>query len=191
MKLAGLIVIAALGLSACATPQISQSRYELTSTPGLWLQHGIETDPLALAQLEAELGSRGETSFAGAYLGQRTASAAGKKLYSRSGSLANAPGQADDKNCSDFTTAAEAQKYFLSVGGPTRDPNNLDGDGDGLACEWGKTLQTSYAAYKRSRKATYNAPRSTRRSSYSRCYVGPRGGTYTITASGRKNYGGC
>lgn len=23
------------------------------------------------------------------------------------------------------------------------------------------------------------------------CYAGPRGGTYTITASGRKNYGGC
>lgn len=23
------------------------------------------------------------------------------------------------------------------------------------------------------------------------CYVGPRGGTYTITKSGRKNYGGC
>ncbi|CAG9171470.1 YHYH domain-containing protein [Cupriavidus respiraculi] len=23
------------------------------------------------------------------------------------------------------------------------------------------------------------------------CYTGPRGGTYTITASGRKNYGGC
>ncbi len=23
------------------------------------------------------------------------------------------------------------------------------------------------------------------------CYVGPRGGTYTITASGRKNYAGC
>jgi len=23
------------------------------------------------------------------------------------------------------------------------------------------------------------------------CYVGPRGGTYTITASGRKNYNGC
>ena len=23
------------------------------------------------------------------------------------------------------------------------------------------------------------------------CYVGPRGGTYTITASGRKNYSGC
>ena len=25
----------------------------------------------------------------------------------------------------------------------------------------------------------------------STCYVGPRGGTYTITRSGRKNYGGC
>jgi hypothetical protein len=23
------------------------------------------------------------------------------------------------------------------------------------------------------------------------CFTGPRGGTYTITASGRKNYGGC
>ena len=23
------------------------------------------------------------------------------------------------------------------------------------------------------------------------CHTGPRGGTYTITASGRKNYGGC
>jgi hypothetical protein len=23
------------------------------------------------------------------------------------------------------------------------------------------------------------------------CHVGPRGGTYTITASGRKNYSGC
>jgi len=23
------------------------------------------------------------------------------------------------------------------------------------------------------------------------CYTGPRGGTYTITASGHKNYGGC
>ena len=24
-----------------------------------------------------------------------------------------------------------------------------------------------------------------------KCYVGPRGGTYTITKSGRKNYSGC
>ncbi|WP_373459687.1 YHYH domain-containing protein [Cupriavidus necator] len=28
-------------------------------------------------------------------------------------------------------------------------------------------------------------------SSRQSCYTGPRGGTYTLTASGRKNYGGC
>nr|WP_232348105.1 YHYH domain-containing protein [Cupriavidus taiwanensis] len=33
------------------------------------------------------------------------------------------------------------------------------------------------------------APRTT--GSRQTCYQGPRGGTYTITASGRKNYGGC
>ncbi len=33
------------------------------------------------------------------------------------------------------------------------------------------------------------APRMTR--SGQTCYTGLRGGTYTITASGRKNYGGC
>ena len=32
-------------------------------------------------------------------------------------------------------------------------------------------------------KATRGLPSS--------CFVGPRGGTYTITRSGRKNYGGC
>jgi len=32
---------------------------------------------------------------------------------------------------------------------------------------------------------------TTRSSEGPTCYVGPRGGTYTITASGRKNYGGC
>lgn len=32
---------------------------------------------------------------------------------------------------------------------------------------------------------------TTATSSGATCYVGPRGGTYTITASGKKNYGGC
>ena len=48
--------------------------------------------------------------------------------------------------------------------------------------------------------AAYSAPPATKAakssvrpatSSGATCYVGPRGGTYTITASGRKNYGGC
>jgi len=29
------------------------------------------------------------------------------------------------------------------------------------------------------------------KSATSGCHVGPRGGTYTLTASGRKNYAGC
>ena len=35
---------------------------------------------------------------------------------------------------------------------------------------------------------TSRVPASTGRP---QCFTGPRGGTYTITASGRKNYGGC
>ena len=37
-------------------------------------------------------------------------------------------------------------------------------------------------------RVTSAAPRSTGGQT---CYTGPRGGTYTITASGRKNYSGC
>ncbi|MBW3245861.1 hypothetical protein KUV57_24850 [Epibacterium sp. DP7N7-1] len=58
----------------------------------------------------------------------------------------------------------------------------MDRDGDGLACEWGTHLK---------RVASRGAKRFTSTRTRSRCYVGPRGGTYTITSSGRKNYGGC
>ena len=40
-----------------------------------------------------------------------------------------------DRDCSDFTTQAEAQAFFLANGGPGRDPHRLDGDNDGIACE--------------------------------------------------------
>lgn len=50
-------------------------------------------------------------------------------------------------------------------------------------------------------QAVFTAPRSTtpqrvasaapRPGGSQTCYTGPRGGTYTITASGRKNYSGC
>ena len=35
------------------------------------------------------------------------------------------------------------------------------------------------------------APAARRSTEGQTCYTGPRGGTYTITASGRKNYSGC
>jgi excalibur calcium-binding domain-containing protein/thrombospondin type 3 repeat protein len=38
-------------------------------------------------------------------------------------------------NCSDFSTQAGAQNYYESVGGPGQDPEGLDADHDGIACE--------------------------------------------------------
>jgi len=43
--------------------------------------------------------------------------------------------QAADKDCSDFATQKAAQVFFLNHGGPTYDPDRLDADGDGVACE--------------------------------------------------------
>ena len=42
---------------------------------------------------------------------------------------------AADRDCSDFASQRAAQNYFLSKGGPSRDPDRLDSDGDGIACE--------------------------------------------------------
>lgn len=46
-----------------------------------------------------------------------------------------APASAADLDCSDFSSQASAQNYFLSRGGPDSDPDRLDSDGDGIACE--------------------------------------------------------
>jgi hypothetical protein len=40
-----------------------------------------------------------------------------------------------DRDCSDFSSQAAAQSFFLSAGGPYSDPHYLDSDGDGIACE--------------------------------------------------------
>lgn len=41
----------------------------------------------------------------------------------------------EDRDCSDFSTKAEAQAFFLRSGGPASDPHRLDQDSDGVACE--------------------------------------------------------
>lgn len=44
--------------------------------------------------------------------------------------------RAADRDCADFASQAEAQAYFVDQGGPTSDPDRLDGgNGDGVACE--------------------------------------------------------
>lgn len=40
-----------------------------------------------------------------------------------------------DRDCSDFPTQADAQRFFIAAGGPQRDPHKLDNDHDGVACE--------------------------------------------------------
>lgn len=42
---------------------------------------------------------------------------------------------ARDKDCKDFRTQRAAQFFFLRHGGPRYDPDRLDGDNDGVACE--------------------------------------------------------
>lgn len=178
-----------LVIAGCATApsQGSSSQLQGISSTSLWTKQATTTSPRELALVEAELASRGETSFGSWYLGQKTASGYGKKLYQRATPVN--PATTDLKNCSDFSSSAAAQKYFLASGGPVSDPNRLDGDGDGLACDWGTTVTNVKKRY--AAKATAAPRRVTSYRSASRCYTGPRGGRYTITSSGRKNYGGC
>lgn len=41
-----------------------------------------------------------------------------------------------ERNCSSYRSPDEAQRDFLSRGGPERDPRGIDPDGDGFACGW-------------------------------------------------------
>lgn len=72
------------------------------------------------------LGILGTTTFIG-LLGGATDTAAKRKKKNKGGKK--------NYNCSDFTTQKDAQKFFKKHGGPQQDPYNLDGDGDGRACE--------------------------------------------------------
>jgi len=49
--------------------------------------------------------------------------------------FAAAPAQAVDKDCSDFSSWRQAQHYYKKHGGPRQDPDRLDADRDGIACE--------------------------------------------------------
>lgn len=57
----------------------------------------------------------------------------GTRVYRRSGLASQAK---TERNCAAFASADEAQITFLSQGGPERDRQALDPDGDGYACGW-------------------------------------------------------
>lgn len=46
----------------------------------------------------------------------------------------------NDRDCTDFTSASDAQQFFLARGGPALDRHHLDPDGDGLACNWAQVI---------------------------------------------------
>lgn len=188
------LIVAALGatfvLSACAPMPASRGIQERSSSM-LWDELTLSTDTRQIMLIEAELGSRGQTvsPYGTEYLGRRTSGTVGRAVYART------TPPTENRNCSDFPNSAAAQRFFLQAGGPVSDPHGLDRDGDGNACEWGNDLRASVSSFRRSeaRKATAarQAQVSARRQSSSTCYTGPRGGTYTITASGNRNYDGC
>ncbi|MEM8629633.1 MAG: hypothetical protein AAGF74_00215 [Pseudomonadota bacterium] len=57
----------------------------------------------------------------------------GTQVYSRSG-LTSSNRYA--RNCARYQSADKAQEAFLRAGGPERDSQGLDPDGDGYACGW-------------------------------------------------------
>ena len=145
-------------------------------------------------RFEAELARRGTQSCEGAAIGRQSAALLGTPRWARTDRRASAALPVEqDRDCADFPGSAAAQVFFLSAGGPARDPHDLDRDGDGLACEWGVEagqLAARPVALVRP-AAPVRAAAAPRPSSGRTCYTGPRGGTYTITASGNRNYGGC
>jgi hypothetical protein len=62
-----------------------------------------------------------------------TNNAVGQQLYSRSGFNAQAR---FERNCAKYSHSDLAQEAFLNNGGPQRDREGLDPDGDGFACFW-------------------------------------------------------
>ncbi|MBE1283061.1 MAG: hypothetical protein GJ676_07095 [Rhodobacteraceae bacterium] len=62
-----------------------------------------------------------------------TSNPKGERIYTRAGINMQARNQ---RNCAKFASADLAQINFLANGGPTRDRQALDPDGDGFACDW-------------------------------------------------------
>jgi len=65
-----------------------------------------------------------------------TSNPVGQQIYRRSGLLAGR----SERNCRSYRSDNLAQEAFLRLGGPERDRQRLDPDGDGYACGWDPTV---------------------------------------------------
>ena len=86
---------------------------------------------IAPQALPARVNAGGAVSLVGYAL--ESTNAPGEPIYKRLNLLGAKQSQ---RACARFTSADLAQESFLARGGPTRDPGNLDPDGDGFACSW-------------------------------------------------------
>lgn len=100
---------------------------------------GPATGERTRLMVEAELAARRVYRCGGTPIGARTVAEAATIFYPR-GSAGQPPGPPRD--CAEFPSGAEAQRFFLATGGPAVDPYGLDPDGDGLACNWASDLRT-------------------------------------------------
>ena len=65
----------------------------------------------------------------------------GQQVYRRSGLRAGR----HEENCLSYQSADLAQQAFLALGGPERDRQALDPDGDGYACNWDPNIYRNAA----------------------------------------------
>lgn len=68
-----------------------------------------------------------------ALFAQQTTNAVGERVHVRSVLSSVRSG------CGRYRSADDAQRAFLAAGGPAQDPQRLDSDGDGFACDWDPT----------------------------------------------------
>ena len=67
----------------------------------------------------------------------------GQQVYSRNTLFA---GNRHERNCRSYRSDDLAQEAFLAAGGPERDRQALDPDGDGYACGWDPSVFRNAAA---------------------------------------------
>lgn len=166
-------------LVACGVPPTPPDDLVVRTTTQLWTIQQTPPTTRDLLLAEAELALRGERSQGAAHIGSRTARMVGQSTYRRTTG-------GGGRNCSDFASSAEAQRFFLLAGGPELDPHGLDRDGDGFACEWGATVRGMAATRARPVAAVQPAVRTRASTAYrptgGRChYVSGytrRNGTY-------------
>lgn len=102
-------------------------------------QQTIETDRERLAaiaaqrvELEAEPLPDQTTRVNLAAFARETTHKIGDRVYQRSGLIRNRA----SAQCRKYRNPDEAQRAFLTQGGPVKDPMRMDPDGDGFVCGW-------------------------------------------------------